>query len=704
VAVLDGLRTQLTVRLDALLPHLNERQRRLLLGVEARLLGHGGIRVVAQVAGVSETTVRRGVSELEAGADPTPAGRVRRAGGGRSRAEELDPGLVPALLGLVEPDERGDPCSPLRWTTKSLRNLAAELGRQGRRVSAMTVGRLLKANGFSLQGTAKTLEGNQHPDRDAQFRYLNDQVKDHQATGQPVISVDAKKKEQVGLLPMAGREWRPSGQPIQVEDHSFFAGPRVDTVIPYGIYDMTANTGWVNVGLDHDTAAFAVASIRAWWHARGRLEHPQATRLLITADAGGSNSYRYRLWKAELAAFAAEAGLTVTVCHFPPGTSKWNKIEHRLFSHITNNWRGRPLTSHEVVLNTIAATTTRTGLRVEAVLDHATYPTGIAVSRDQLQSLPITSHAEHGQWNYSIAPTGASTAPQCADQRAAARTQALQLLADPQLTGMSTAELDALRARLAPAQAARSEQHRYVLRGGRRVATTGRSRSLLCDADEVLLTVVYLRQICPQKVLCDLLGINPVTIGQAIKATRQLIDEQKISITPTVVRYFSSAEDLRAWITDASPATHPPTLPARYPLTDPRLTGMNREALHALLEELIVPYAAAIEERRHRQRGGDRRLGTRAGVFRQKITDSDRILATVLYRRRVCGLNTLAELFDVCRSTLWNAINDVLPILDDRRITIAPAQHRHATAVNLLASVEQPSTGTHGPGNRQVVS
>jgi hypothetical protein len=619
---------------------------------------------------------------------------------------------VPALLGLVEPDERGDPCSPLRWTTKSLRHLAAELDRQGRTVSAMTVGRLLKSNGFSLQSTAKTLEGDQHPDRDAQFRYLNDQVKEHQAGGQPVISVDAKKKEQVGLLPMAGREWRPCGQPIQVEDHSFFAGPRVDTVIPYGIYDMTTNTGWVNVGLDHDTAAFAVASIRAWWNARGRLDYPQATRLLITADAGGSNSYRYRLWKAELAAFAADAGLTVTVCHFPPGTSKWNKIEHRLFSHITTNWRGRPLTSHEVVLNTIAATTTRTGLRIEAVLDHGTYPTGMAVSRDQLQALPITPHPVHGQWNYSIAPTSTSrdtgTTPPRADQRAAARAQALQLLADPRLTGMTVAELDALRARLAPAQAARREQHRYVLRGGRRVATTGRSRSLLSNADEVLLTVIYLRQVCPQKVLCDLLGINPVTIGQAIKATRQLLDEQKISITPTVVRYFTHAEDLRAWITNTGPAGHPPppppTQPAPPPLTDPQLTGMTREALHTLLEELIVPYAAAIEQRRHRQRGADRRLGTRAGVFRQKITDSDRILATILYRRRVCGLDTLAELFDISRSTLWNAINDVLPILDERRITVTPADQRHATAIDLLACVEQPPTTSQDTRNRQVVS
>ncbi len=273
----------------------------------------------------------------------------------------------------------------------------------------------------------------------------------------------------------------------------------------------------------------------------------------------------------------------------------FGQIEHRLFSHITTNWRGRPLTSHEVVLNTIAATTTRTGLRVEAVLDHGTYPTGVAVSRDQIQALSITPHAEHGPWNYSIAPTGASTAPPRADQRAKARTETLQLLADPRLTGMSTAELDTLQARLAPTQAARSEQHRYVLRGGRRVATTGRSRSLLRDAVEVLLTVLYLRQVFPQKVLCDLLGINPVTISQAIKATRQLIDEQKISITPTVMRYFTHAEDLHAWNTNAGPATHPPTLPARYPMTDPRLTGMTRAALHALLEELIVSYAAAIE-------------------------------------------------------------------------------------------------------------
>ncbi len=282
--------------------------------------------MVARTAGVSETTVRKGVYELESGEEPLPCGRARRPGGGRKRANERDPLLVSALLALVEPDERGDPTSPLRWTTKSLRHLAEELTRQGHRVSAPTVGRLLRENGFSLQSTAKTLEGDQHPDRDTQFHYINEQVKQYQAASEPVISVDAKKKEQLGWLPAAGREWRPTGQPVRVEDHSFFfTGPDVEQAIPYGVYDMTADAGWVNVGVDHDTSAFAVASIRRWWQARGRTDYPHATRLLITADAGGSNSYRYRAWKAELAGLAAETGLAITVCHFPPGTSKWNR-------------------------------------------------------------------------------------------------------------------------------------------------------------------------------------------------------------------------------------------------------------------------------------------------------------------------------------------------------------------------------------------
>jgi transposase len=370
MAITEQMLSRLDCRFSVLLPHLNERQRRLAVAAEARLLGHGGVRAAAQAAGVSETTVRRGVAELESGARPLPDGRTRALGGGRKQVETVAPRLVNALVALVEPDERGDPESPLRWTTKSLRHLAEELGRQGHLISAPTVGRLLKQAGFSMQGNAKTLEGSQHPDRDAQFRYLNEQIKQHQAVGEPVISVDTKKREQIGRLPMAGREWRPKGDPVQVEDHSFFfSGPDVEQAIPYGIYDIARNTGWVNVGVDHDTATFAVEPIRCWWKTRGQTDYPTATRLLITADAGGSNGYRYRVWKSELAALAAETGLVITVCHFPPSTSKWNKIEHRLFSHITHNWRGRRLTSHDVVLQTIAATRTRTGLTVEAHLD-----------------------------------------------------------------------------------------------------------------------------------------------------------------------------------------------------------------------------------------------------------------------------------------------------------------------------------------------
>ena len=298
-----------------LLPHLDERQRRLVAGADARMLGHGGIRLVARAAGVSEVTVSLGVAELEAGEGPL--GRARRPGGGRKRSADRDPGLVPALLALVEPEERGDPMSPLRWTVKSTRTLAGELTRQGHPVSADTVGDLLRGQGFSLQGNAKTIEGKQHPDRDAQFRYINEQARDHQQTGDPVVSVDAKKKEMVGEFGNAGRQWRPEGQPARVRDHDF-ASEADGKVTPYGIYDMAANAGWVNVGTDHDTAAFAVESIRRWWDAAGRAAYPAASRLLITADAGGSNGYRTRAWKAGLAGLAAQTGLEITCCHFPP--------------------------------------------------------------------------------------------------------------------------------------------------------------------------------------------------------------------------------------------------------------------------------------------------------------------------------------------------------------------------------------------------
>jgi len=398
----------LAAKFAAILPHLDERQRRLLLGAEARALGHGGIRLVALAAGVREATVSLGVAELEAGAEPL--GRVRRPGGGRKRSADADPGLVPALLALVEPDERGDPESPLRWTVKSTRTLAAELTARGHKVSADTVAGLLRGQGFSLQANAKTIEGTRHPDRDAQFRYVNAQVRAHQDAGDPVISVDTRKKELIGEFANAGRQWRPAGSPARVRDHDF-ASQADGKAIPYGVYDLAADAGWVSVGTDHDTAAFAVESIRRWWHARGRADYPAAGRLLITADAGGSNGYRTRAWKTELAALALETGLAITVCHFPPGTSKWNKIEHRLFAHIAMNWRGRPLASHQVIVQSIAATTTRTGLRVHAELDPGSYPAGARITKAQIAGLPLTRHDWHGDWNYTLRPEPPAAPP-----------------------------------------------------------------------------------------------------------------------------------------------------------------------------------------------------------------------------------------------------------------------------------------------------
>jgi hypothetical protein len=330
----------------SLWPHLDERQRRLVLGAEARELGRGGVKLVAAAAGVSPDTVAKGLRELESGAAPT--GRVRRPGGGRKPLTATDPGLLEALESLVDPATRGDPRSALRWTSKSTRTLAGELTAQGHRVSSSTVGQLLRTAGYSLQANVKVREGSAHEDRDAQFRYLNEQVAGHQQAGAPVVSVDTKKKELVGDYKNNGQEWMPQGKPERVQVHDF-PDPRVGKAIPYGIYDVAANTGWVSVGQDHDTSAFAVATLRRWWTSLGQIAYPAANRLLICADGGGSNGYRVRAWKTELAALANETGLAITVCHLPPGTSKWNKIEHRLFSHISMNWRGRPLTSHEVV-------------------------------------------------------------------------------------------------------------------------------------------------------------------------------------------------------------------------------------------------------------------------------------------------------------------------------------------------------------------
>ena len=387
-------------------PHLSEFQRRLWLGAEAAELGPGGVAIVAEVTGVAADTVRRGRKEAEGGTVPGP-GRSRRAGGGRKRAEAHDEDLVATFESLIDPVTRGDPMSPLRWTSKSIRSLTGALRGKGHRVSDSVTRRLLKERGYSLQANAKTIEGNQHADRDAQFAYLNDQATDHLGTGDPVISVDTKKKELVGPYKNGGREWRPCGDPERVKVHDF-----VDRALgkanPYGVYDVGTNTGWVSVGTDHDTAAFAVNTIGTWWRNAGKTLHPRASRLLICADGGGSNGYRTRQWKTELAALAATTGLTITVCHLPPGTSKWNKIEHRLFSHISMNWRGRPLTSHEVIVETIAATTTTTGLTVHAELDQNLYPTGVKIPDRDMKDLEtkriLTRHDFHGEWNYTLHP------------------------------------------------------------------------------------------------------------------------------------------------------------------------------------------------------------------------------------------------------------------------------------------------------------
>ncbi len=394
--------TALKDRFARLTDRLDERARRLVAASEALALGWGGISATARATGLSRDAIRRGIAELQ-GAPAAAPGRIRRPGGGRKKTVDLDPSLPRDLAALVEPTTRGDPESPLRWTCKSLRKLAAELREQGHRVSQQLVAELLQAAGYSLQANRKTREGGEQPDRDAQFAHIAATSAAYLASGDPVISVDAKKKELVGDFKNGGREWRPKGAPEEGRVHDFPI-PEVGRVTPYGIYDLAANAGWVSVGIDHDTAAFAVASIRKWWQEVGQARYGLSRRLLITADGGGSNGSRVRLWKLELQRLADETGLTISVCHFPPGTSKWNKIEHRLFSCITQNWRGKPLVSYAVILSLIAATSTTTGLTVESVLDPTPYPPGRKVSDAELATVQIERDAFQGEWNYTISP------------------------------------------------------------------------------------------------------------------------------------------------------------------------------------------------------------------------------------------------------------------------------------------------------------
>ncbi|WP_408015826.1 ISAzo13 family transposase [Rhodococcus chondri] len=455
-------RAVLDVKFAALLPHLDERQRRLYLASEATALGHGGIVAVARLAGVSESTVARGCAELASGAEPL--GRTRRSGGGRRSAAVRDPGLRPALETLIEPREVGDPVSALRWTTASLRDLARELSDAGHPVSAPVVGGLLREMGFSLQAMAKTRAGSQSPDRDAQFRHINAAAELFLARGLPVVSVDAKQKEPIGEFARPGRAYRPKGNPITAPDHDF-TGPDTPIAIPYGVYDLGRDTGWVNVGTNRNTAAFAVESLRRWWNDQGKADYPGAGRLLVTADSGGANSADSHLFKMDLAAFAHESGLFVTVAHFPPGTSKWNKVEHRLFSRITHSLRGRPLTSYEVLIQTISATRTRTGLTIKAVLDENTYPTGRKLTRADRKAIMerVTRDEFHGEWNYTIAPHDPVQTARPAPEPAPPPIpdEATFLLTHPVLTGLTREEFDQLVLRLEPCQQVLTEAERH---------------------------------------------------------------------------------------------------------------------------------------------------------------------------------------------------------------------------------------------------
>lgn len=390
---------------QSLLSILDERTLRLWAAIEAREIGHSGQSVVSNATGLSRRTIYSGLSELDQPLEvEQPSKRTRKSGGGRKQLIETDSLLLSDLEALVEPESRGDPENPLRWTCKSTRRLAEELQNQGHKIGYRKVADLLKGQGYSLQAPRKTKEGSSHPDRNLQFEYINQQLKKFQENGQPVISVDAKKKEQIGDFHNKGTEWQPKGEPEKVRVYDFI-DKELGKVNPYGVYDQFANEGLVSVGIDHDTAEFAVESIKRWWKKMGQPRYPNATELLITADGGGSNGSRNRLWKVKLQDFVNENGLKISVCHFPPGTSKWNKIEHRMFSYISMNWRGRPLMSLETIVNLIANTTTQKGLKVNAEIDTAPYPTGIKVSDDELESINLKRATFHGEWNYFIHPT-----------------------------------------------------------------------------------------------------------------------------------------------------------------------------------------------------------------------------------------------------------------------------------------------------------
>ena len=556
--------------LEVLLPVLDEKGRRLVLGAVARAAGDGGVTAVANVTGAAWQTVADGAAELESG-QVAPAGRVRRPGGGRRKLADTDPGLVPALLALVEDSTRGDPGSPLVWTTKSAVKLSGALTAAGHRCSPQTCWRLLGEQGFSTQSNARVSEGKRHPDRDAQFRHIAAQAREYLAAGEPVISVDAKKKEQVGEFAQAGREWRPAGDPVKVRSHDF-PDDQAGHAIPFGVYDVGANTGFVNVGTGGNTAALAVESVRRWWQLAGKDAYPGAGRLLVTCDAGGSNGWRNRGWKAGMAELAVQTGLEITVCHFPPGTSKWNKIEHRLFSQITLGWRGRPLTSYGVIIDTIGAVTTATGLAVTAALDHNSHPTGTKISARAMRDIEdraLTRGPFHGEWNYTLTGTPAPAAPPPASPAPGPdpRSQVLDALACPELTGLARGGFDALAAALELPAAAAREQRLYTARGGPRTTPPRRpAPGKLPGPARLLATILRHRHGLPYHALACLLGVSTDTITPAIAQTTALLTQQDITITPGPK--LTTLADFRdyaaaAGITIPGPPRKQPHAPAR---------------------------------------------------------------------------------------------------------------------------------------------
>jgi hypothetical protein len=539
MAVSEGAVAVLAAKFAVMRNVADERMWRVYLGTEARALGRGGIAAVARAAGVSETTVAAGVSEIESGElEVLPPGRARRRGGGRKKVEEKDPGLRPALRGLLEASTRGDPMVEITWCSQSLRDLEREMAGLGHRCGKDAIARMLRGEGYSLQGMSRVIEGSQHPDRDAQFGHINAMIAEFTAAGDPAVSVDGKKKEQLGPFYRAGQSWRPQGDPVRVRDHDF-PDEELGKIAPYGVYDIAANRGFVAVGTSRETAAFAVNALRLWWHQQGALRYPGASRLLVTCDAGGSNSYTARLWKHELAVLAGETGLEITVCHFPPGTSKWNKIEHRLFCHITRTWRARPLMTKEDAVAGIAATTTYAGLKVTAVLDEAVYPKGTEVSDERMRYLEqriLDRQDMHGEWNYTIRPAPRPAPdPEPEPERPGRCPQAM--LNHPALTGMDPGGVTALAAALEVPFGARREHDSYTRRGGPRTRRTttgdrrhGNRRLDLTGHVLALRLRDHLR--LTSEITSALLGVDRTTISHATTLTRQLIAASGIPLPP----------------------------------------------------------------------------------------------------------------------------------------------------------------------------